>query len=341
MKRLALLGLTLALSTLSRHGAAAPLGATLVVERSERASDCPDAPALTAQVERILQRSLQGPAGSDELEVRVQFGWSREQYSASVLSRGPKPGERVLQDRGQSCAALAEAVSVTIALLLDKELAARASSSGERANEAANAAGTAKPAQVDAKSPSAGEATEADANRARQAREAARQSELRGALEAGAAFGLVGKPSAILSEQLGVRLQRHLILEAGFSAVLPATTKYEAGSVRTTLLFGTARACYVWGDRFSIGPCADFGVGRLQGAGIGYQTPATETVTWAAFAAGAVAEGPVWGRVFWGVSGAVWVPTVRSIFTVQNVGTAWESSRVAGSLGLRVGLRIW
>ncbi len=319
-----------------RQVAAAPLGASLAVERSERAGDCPDAVALTQRVERILQRSLAQGSASEELEVRVHFEFNRDEYFAQVQSIGAKPGERSLHDRGSSCAALAEAVSVTIALLLDKELERRVSEPESAAPTNATAQ-TQRPRPASAKPPTE---AEDDASRSGAHREAA-PFELRGSLEGGAAAGLVGQPSPLLSEQIGVRLQHGLIFDAGFSAALPGTTSYGSGSVRSTLFFASTRACYVWGERLSVGPCASFGIGRLQGVGIGYQDLATRNLTWTAVAAGLVAEGPVWGRVFWGATGGLWWPTHQSSFSVQNVGTAWESSRLAGSVALRVGFRIF
>jgi hypothetical protein len=324
----------LALCVFPKLAAATPLGATLVVDRSERASDCPDEPELTRQVERILQRPLKSDSGEASLEVQVSFTWSREQYFADVLSRGPKPGERVLHDRGQSCAALAEAVSVAIALLLDKELEARASG-GDQASSPA-VASRAEP-QKNAADRARDEIAESNRASAR----GADALQLRATLGGGAVSGLVGQSSALLSEELGLRIQHGFIFDAGFSAVLPGTTSYGAGSVRATLLFGSARACYVWGETFSIGPCASFGVGRLRGVGIGYASTTSQDLTWSAAGVGAVAEGPVWGRVFWAVSGTLWLPTRRSSFSVQNVGTAWESHTAGGALGLGLGFRIF
>ena len=351
-------GLTLSLACLawcgigtSGRALAAPLGATIAVELGERASDCPDASQLTTQVERILQRSLAQGAPADQLEVQVRFGRTGDEYWANVLSRGPKPGERSLHDRSATCAPLAEAVSVTIALLLDKELERRAGSDSADGNGTTNgasdgsghAAATEPPKSTPTKParPDPQSATEPASSRARAE---SVPLELRASLEGGGVSGLVGQTSALLAEDLGVRWQRSFILDGGFNAILPGTTQFGDGSVRTTLLFASARACYVWGRSFSVGPCASFGVGRLQGIGIDYNQVKSKNLTWTAAGAGVVAEGPVWGRVFWGLSGTLWLPTHRSSFSVQTatqgVGTAWESSAFAGSVALRLGFRI-
>ncbi len=307
---------------------AAPLGAEIQVERSPSAADCPSAVELTSAVERILQRSLDSePSAEATLQVSVRFAVTGEEYSAQVRSLGAKPGERSLHDRGHGCSALGQAVSVAIALLLDKELA-------PREPEPAPAA----PAQ-----PAPKIATPADQAAALDTERAVGRPrlELRESLAGGYAVGFVGPGSALLSEQVGVRALRSWIFDAGFNAVLPGTTHYGVGSVRSTLLFASLRACYAWGERVSVGPCALLGVGRLRGVGIGYAQVESQDLLWTAVGVGLIAEGPVWGRVFWSLSGEGWLPTRRSTFSVQNAGTAWESSVLAGSISGRLGFRIW
>ena len=295
------------------------------VESAPEASQCPDSTTLTENVERILQRPLRGGTPEGTLEVAVRFSATHDEYSAEVRSLGPKPGERRLKDHGQSCAALGEAVSVAIALLLDTDLA-------RRETEVSRAA--APPTAPEASPPTP---TPKPIARA----EDEDTLELRAAFEAGAASGLAGPSTALLSEHLGVRLQHRLTLDAGFNAVLPSTARFDVGAVRTTLLFASLRACYTWGQRFSVGPCAWLGLGRLRGVGLDYATVQSQNLLWTALGAGVVAEGPVWGRVFWGLSGNVWVPTRRSTFSVENSGVAWGSSSIGATLEIRLGFRIW
>ncbi len=306
---------------LAANASGAPLTATIRVERSPEASDCPDEAALTRSVEQILQRTLSSPHASEQaLEVEVRFDDTRAGYTAEVRSLGAKPGERHFLDHERRCTALAEAVSVAIALLLDKELA-------EQAASQPSPAPAAKPVPSEPKAPSPA------------AHEAA--LELRATFEAGIAAGLVSSSSALLSEQVGLRVRERWLFDAAFNAVLPQSADYGAGAVRTTLLFGSARACYVWGARFFVGPCASLGVGRLRGDGLGYLDTVSKNLLWTALGAGLVAEGPVWGRVFWGLSATLWLPTRRSSFSVENRGTAWESSELGGALNGRLGFRIW
>jgi hypothetical protein len=296
----------------------APLGAAIEVERASGAEDCPSSAELTSNVEHILQRSLASdPNAGEALRVSVRFTASADEYSAQVRSLGAKPGERALKDRGRSCSALAEAVSVAIALLLDKELERRQPGPAKQPPTE-----PAKP--VPNTSPSSAPALA-----------------LRVSFEAGVAAGFVGASSPLLSEQVGVRLRHRWLFDAGFNAVLPGTTHFDEGEVRSTMLFASLRGCYTWGERLFVGPCALLGLGRLRGVGIGYPSVASQDLPWTAVGMGVVAEGPVWGRVFWGISASVWLPTRRSTFSVENLGIAWESSTLAGSVAARLGFRIW
>jgi len=307
---------------------AAPLGASVHVERSERAGDCPDAAELTRKVELILQRALAAPDASDELEVSVSFDADHAQYSANVSSRGPKPGERNLTDRGPNCTALADAVSVAIALLLDKELARPVDGNAEPS-----------PAPQELPAPSRSRTGTSNAPPPQETNHL--EFALREAVEGGPGFGLVGTITPLLSERASAKLGEHALIELGFHAALPGATEHGSGSVRTTLLFGDARACYAFGAGVSFGPCAALGLGRLRGVGIGYENPSAQNLTWFALGAGAVLEAPLWGRVFGGVSAFAWVPTRRSVFGVERGGIAWESSTVGGSLLARLGCRIF
>ena len=309
----------------SRPAKCAPLGAALEAERESGAEDCPSSAELTSNVEHILQRSLASdPRAGEALRVSVHFTARTDEYSVQVRSLGAKPGERTLKDRGRSCAALAEAVSVAIALLLDKELEPK---HPEPARPKATDAGKLAPPVAAASEP--------------ESSTAATVLELRVSFEGGIALGLVAASPPLLSEQVGVRLRRGWLFDAGFNAVLPGSTRFQQGEVRSTLLFASLRGCYTWGERFFVGPCALLGLGRLQGVGIGYQVVAAQDLLWTAVGAGVVAEGPVWGRVFWGVSGSLWLPTRESTFSVENLGIAWKSPIVAGSAAARVGFRIW
>ncbi len=99
--------------------AASPIA--FAVERAPGAQGCPDQPALTARVESILGRSLGAVRGRSEgASISVRFSRTAEGYAASVRFEGPSRGERQLRDASGTCDPLAEAVSVSLALVIEK-----------------------------------------------------------------------------------------------------------------------------------------------------------------------------------------------------------------------------
>jgi hypothetical protein len=308
--------------------ASATLFAELGVVRSESAADCPDAGALSERVERIRHapvRSSKAPA-SDVVQVKVEFSRTAGEYSARLGFRGPKRGERELRDSSASCEALAEAVSVAIALTLDQ------------AEEPSGAAAATPPAE---KSP-------ADAVRSASERRAdivpPSSSESRERLgvgvmvESGAAIAF----GSALAWSLGGRVQGAyggFALELGVHALLPTTTAASPGRLRTTWMFGEAALCRRWGRDVSIGPCASFALGRVRGTGVGYEAVREADLSWLALGAGVGAQGLIAGPLVWGVSGTLWVPLRKLTFSVENGGVVWESSPISALVAAGIGLR--
>ncbi len=311
--RSALIGLVVACvsSTVEASG----LVPALTVQRSPEALDCPDGVELIARVEHILQRRLPGPEGSaisERLRISVDFVRRDNEYAATVEFRGPKTGERELGDHSGSCEALANAVSVTIALSLDREL----------------------------EQPGPPPSPRADSRPAR-AVTSTRAWELRALIDGGPSFGF-GKPVAFaLGQHLLVGWRRSWLFGVGANAVLPTATDGGSGKVRTSSVFGSVRGCYLWGDSYAVGPCALFGAGRLRGVGAGYQAPRSDDLIWTALGAGLLAEAPLYGWVMWGISGTLWVPLRSLTFSVQNAGVIWRSSPVSGAISVGVGVHFW
>src|SRR3954453_22636034 len=100
---------------------ASPKTAELSVARGPGAEDCPDTTALQARVEQITGTRLEQLAATEpRLALGVSFSREGDSYRAAIRTQGPKEGERSLEDEGPTCVALAEAVGVTLALLLDR-----------------------------------------------------------------------------------------------------------------------------------------------------------------------------------------------------------------------------
>jgi len=120
--RLRPLLLTLVLLAFPQLSQASPLP-RLVVTRSAEAADCPDAATLAFVVEKQMQRPALDPtpdaAATSVYEVNIER--SSNGYAAIIRS-----GEltRDLSDPGSTCSELAEALALTLSIMLDSDPAA-------------------------------------------------------------------------------------------------------------------------------------------------------------------------------------------------------------------------
>jgi hypothetical protein len=97
------------------------VGFELSVARTPSAADCPDAPALSAETQRVgTDPTLVASAHEAGLLVtQVVFDRDADGYFAELRSTGRKSGVRVVRNAASTCAPLAEAVTVVLAVLLD------------------------------------------------------------------------------------------------------------------------------------------------------------------------------------------------------------------------------
>jgi hypothetical protein len=111
----------------------------LVVERSPGAGDCPDAGALAAIEERVAGRRGLEPSADPGApgHVEVHFTKGSAGYSGIIRPPGEVHRVRTLSDPSPTCAPLAQAISLALALLVD-EIAAPVTEalaqSGDRAS---------------------------------------------------------------------------------------------------------------------------------------------------------------------------------------------------------------
>jgi hypothetical protein len=299
------------------HGAATSAApALLSVDRDEAAADCPDAAQLTRRVEEIRQSPL-GSLDRGELErsgIDVVFTRSPRSYDAKVTFAGTLQGVRYLHDRGATCDALAQAVSVTIALALDRaRQQSEDSPSRERTESAAPIASKQAPSRE---------------------RGSTRPASwgFGMALQSGPAFAFGSAMSWSVAGHVRGSYQR-LALELGMSSVLPDTTAAGSAELRTSWIFADAGACYNWGARYTAGPCARFAAGRLSGSGSGFEQGREARLFWAAAAAGLVVRGPIAGAIGWELGGTLWLPLRELTLSVENEGTVWRASHVSAQLG--------
>jgi hypothetical protein len=308
----------LALLALAGHATASPSPAIFEVDRSDEARDCPDRSALQAAVERILRQPIPAALANPQAALRIDLRFARRHgtYEASLRLRGPKEGERSLSDPGSTCAALAEAAEVTIALLLDRDLT---------------------PDPV----PAPGSRTETD----REPEPPPRQPSSVVGVRAGTgpAFGFVGSPSLATSAALGLELYRHWLFEAGGLYVFPRSSELGHGTVRVSLTAGFARACGMLFDAGTAraGLCLQPSAGQLRGEGAGYAVSESARLFWMAIGAGAGVWADLGGSLSGSLSALAAFPLRRQTFSVQNVGTLADSEAVGVLVELSLGLRLF
>jgi hypothetical protein len=226
-------------------------------------------------------------------------------YEATIRLTGARQGERIVRDQSPTCDALADAVAVTTALLLDPS--ARAPQSARETDE--------QPPPV---------------------------WRFWFSGRWGASVGLVGGASwmagAGLQASLGVLTSVYL------GGVINGTRENELGSgaVEVDLWFLELSAFRsLTGERFKFGPAAAFMGGALRGVGVEYAVTSAAALPWFAVGAGLRADFAVGSLFRVGARSLVVVPTRQQSFSVGYVGTAYESRKIAGIADLVVDVRFW
>jgi hypothetical protein len=306
------------------------LPARLHVEKAAGAEQCPEQQQLERRVEGILQRPLSDVVADSQLTLDVLFERTPNAFTAQVTATGPKPGSRLLRDTGPTCEALGEAVSVAIALLLDSSRPDHDPPSPSRESLAS----VGEPAPEAPTHPS--NDVPAETTRGFDAR----RWTARAAVEVGGSYGLGGGGAPFGFSRLGAR-HGGWLLDLGAGGNVPSEQTFDTGSVRTSLVFGSLRACYLLGRSLLVAPCAQLGLGRLHGEGDGYGQVRAASLPWTAAGIGLAAETPVAGALYLALGATLWVPTRRQTFSVENAGIAWESKPVAGALTAGLGLALF
>jgi hypothetical protein len=196
----------------------------LTVQRTQRSTDCPDADTLAARVNEHMGRvALDTSVRADRTRgYDVQILAEDGGYVAILRRAGRADRARTLSDPGPGCAGLADALSVTLAILLD-QAAAPPPPAPAVERRALSAPAPAAPS-----------------------RSAALRSESVAftggvALSAGLLEGVVPAFVADVSARPVPRVS------LGLGLVLPLTQRFDfaPGAVDVSLTLGLARACYV------------------------------------------------------------------------------------------------
>jgi hypothetical protein len=285
------------------HLMVAQLSAAIVVSRAPGAGDCPDTQQLGARVERITASPLVSSESAATV-VHADFSRAGNAYEAKLQLTGGREGERVLRDESPTCEPLADAVAVATALLLDP--ASR------------------PPAPRESSEPAASWVSIWLSGRF------------------GAAAGVVGGPSWIAGGGLQASLGPLTLIELGGALTGPQENRLGTGAVEVRLWFvelGAFRS--LTGERFKVGPTLHLMAGALRGEGAQYPVTSSVSLTWLAVGAGVRADFALAPGLRLGARSRVVLPLQSHVFSVGYVGTAYESSVIAGVADLVLDVRLW
>jgi hypothetical protein len=105
----------------SRRARADELSVRLAVKRAPDAADCPDAARLAAAIARAGHRAAPSVMADADARLRfeVEMARSAEGYAATVRILGARIGVRKIEHTGGTCAPLADALAVTLVVVID------------------------------------------------------------------------------------------------------------------------------------------------------------------------------------------------------------------------------
>jgi len=293
-------GLFLAVALAASSATAAPLSAEITI--LDPAAGCPDALALRAMVETIVQRPILPSSPTDTLYTTVRFRRAGSGFEAQVHLAGAKQGERWLTDTGENCAPLAQAVAVTLALLIDSH-------------------------------PTPANATTDDHPR---------RSQGALALGLGPTLGLLPSTALAFDAALEVRWQRWSVQAGGIylqprdADLGPGHVRVRLAFANMVLCRGLAG-----GPPLQLDACAAGAAGWLSGRGQGYPDSSQAAFFWNAFGAAMRLGGLLGGRWRWVITAEGLVPLGQRSFSVGNLGVAYRTDRVGGLAQLHLGVHLW
>jgi hypothetical protein len=291
----------------------------LWVQRTNETLDCPDAGALAVSVARLMGRPALdtsdlavSPTGYDVRVVRGQGG-----YEAVIRTIGRAGRSRKIVDPGEDCAGLADALALSLAILLDEG---------------------AEPAPALLRLPPPPPRAPAPPPRRAPA------DRLGVAVGPAVAFGVLGPATAAAFADAEVRASSALALGLSVLWIPRRTEDFPPGEVDLSLVAGAARGCAVAvsSERAALSLCAEGAAGALRATGRGYPENGEVTRPWVALGAAAVASGRLGGPLGFTARADALVPLGRESFDVVGLeGLAYDTSPVGVMVGVGLRLALW
>ena len=334
----------------------------LLVHRTEDTADCPDSAALAARVDRHMKRPALRPRtdiatpGKDRPSLDVQIYRSYAGYTA-IVQTGEKT--RQITDNGATCRGLADAMAITLAILLDTEvpLPPPEPPSAPEPPRIPFAPRLPPMPLVDERPTPAPVATESAPVEPFPL--PPRTFRIVAGAGATAATGLLTRLAVGGTGHVGLGIGRVFSVEAGFF-VLPTQTVPYTGKVKgasptatptvdlqlTSALFRLCATARLVSEETRAGLCAGALVGTIRGEGHGFVTNTSATDPWIAGNLGAILEQTLFWRLSLVTRASMYVPILRRSFTVDKVDAtsdpqAFSPASVGAGLDAELRLSIW
>jgi len=326
--------LAVLLATVAPVARADPLRASLVVTRGEGAEDCPDTGGVVARVREITGADTVSAPDGEPRETWVQVELVRELsgYRAVIAARGRRQGTRSIEDIGPGCSSLADALAITLVMLLDPDV-----------QPEVKPAPAPVPPRPDPLPPQPAQPKDSVAPATRSETPAARRTGVRFGGEAnfGGSMGILAH--AVPLVEAGARVGVGSILSFGGGGGILFSDEITApgGSVDLGLAYGYLRACAEVfenaGSELSL--CLEPLIGSLSGEGNGYDVKSPRGKLWLALGGAAELRAPLASSVFWHARLLALAPLIEQSFTVENAGpeqNAFVTPPVGGMMTLGV-----
>jgi hypothetical protein len=346
-----------------RSAQAEPALPDLLVHRTEDTADCPDSAELAARVDRHMKRPAlrprtdAGPPGKDLPSLDVQIYRSEIGYTA-IVQTGSKT--RQITDNGATCRGLADAMAITLAILLDTEVPLPPPEPPAPPGPPSSVPFTPRlPPMPLVDTKEAPAPTPPEPAPIEQFSLPPRTFRIVAGAGATAATGLLTRLTLGGTGHVGLGIGRNFSVEAGF-LVLPTQTVPYAGKVKgapatatptvdlqlTSALFRLCATARLIGEGTRAGLCAGALVGTIHGEGHGFVVNQSATDPWIAANLGAIFEQTLFWRLSLVTRASVYVPILRRSFTVDNVDAAsdpqaFSPASVGAGLDAELRLSIW
>jgi hypothetical protein len=299
-------------------------------------------------VAALVGRPLIVASGAD-LRLDVRVSCSPAGCQARIRTQGASRGLRELEDPDPTCAGLADALAITLAVLLDWTPPAASASSSQpfSASSPASSAPSAPSASSASSAPSASPAPVPAAAASWSAVSAPRTTgeglgprSLGVAAGGGLVTGVLPSMAGLWSAEIEARWA--IRMSVGLNGAPAQSLGFQGGTVTTRYLAGSLVGCLpVPVGPVELGACGALQLARFQAEGSGFPHNDSTRRLWWLPGLGVDARGPVVGRLGWSVRALFSVRDREQTVSVGSLGTAAHLPRAGIQTRATLTLSFW